>query len=133
MKRWGIGSNAPSKLPITCWSELILIAVTGLTSVITLSWMLWYSRYGFDFTDEGFYLVWIANPFNYRVSTSQFGYLYHPLYLLLGRSISLLRQANVLALFWMAYLHCTSRRLVGPSSQRPHSGFTECDLQFDRT
>lgn len=56
-------------------------------------------RSGFDFTDEGSYLNWISNPWNYRASVSQYGFVYHPLYKLLGGDLVLLRQANVLILF----------------------------------
>ena len=55
-----------------------------------------YSAYGFDFTDEGSYLTWISNPFIHEFSTSQFGFIYHPLYSLMEESISGVRRVNIL-------------------------------------
>lgn len=65
-------------------------------TIIIIGGALWLCRYGMDFTDEGFYLVWAADPFIYSASSTQFGFVYHPLYLLLGGDIALLRQANML-------------------------------------
>lgn len=87
----------------TQWIAPAVAAVAGLS---LLCWVLLSCRAGFDFTDEGFYLNWIASPWNYRASLSQFGFVYHPLYLLLGADIALLRQANVLILFALAWLLC---------------------------
>src|SRR5260370_13522143 len=63
-------------------------------------------RSGFDFTDEGFYLNWISNPWSYHSSVTQFGFVYHPLYELVGGDIVLLRQANVLILFVLGWALC---------------------------
>jgi hypothetical protein len=63
-------------------------------------------RHGFDFTDEGFYLNWISNPANYPVPVTQFGFVYHPLYRLVGGNIVLLRQANVLIVFVLSCVLC---------------------------
>lgn len=94
----------------------------GLSAVLTLAILgslLWLSRYGIDFTDESFYLVWMANPFNYPFSRTQFGFLYHPLYVLLGGDIAALRQANVIIIFGLAWLvcHLFLKRLVRQSAE----------------
>lgn len=60
-----------------------------------LVWLFWFSRYGFDFTDEGFYLNWLSQPFNYSASSTQFGFVYHPLYNALAGNVAALRQANI--------------------------------------
>ena len=70
---------------------------------MVLGWLLKYSSYGIDFTDEGNSLVWISNPFAYDVSVTQFGFVYHPLYRLLGGNIVALRQANILITFGLAW------------------------------
>lgn len=69
-----------------------------------VAWVLWYLRRGFDFADEGFYLTWISNPFKYTASTTQFGFLYHPLYTLVDGDIALLRQINFLATFGLSWV-----------------------------
>lgn len=80
---------------------LLLLCAVGTTLLI---WQLTkYSAYGIDFTDESFYMVWISNPFIYDVSLSQFGFVYHPLYVLLSGDIAALRQANILITFTFAW------------------------------
>jgi hypothetical protein len=78
------------------WAALTIAVAASLT---LLGWVILRCRSGFDFTDEGFYLNWISNPWNYHSSVTQFGFVYHPLYVLVGGDIVLLRQANVLILF----------------------------------
>ena len=85
------------------WGSL---AFTLLITLAMLGWLIWRSRYGIDFSDESFYLVWIANPWIYSYSISQFGFIYHPLYLLVGGDIPLLRQTNILITFLLAWGVC---------------------------
>jgi hypothetical protein len=80
-----------------------LVALCAAGTVLIISWLIRYSAYGFDFTDESFYLVWIANPFVYDGSVSQFGFVYHPLHRLLGGDIAALRQANIIITFALAW------------------------------
>jgi hypothetical protein len=104
--------------PIECKQRILtttenaLSVLTVLVAVALLGWLLWFSRYGFDFTDEGFYLNWISRPFNYPVSTTQFGFIYHPLYIAVGGDVASLRQANILLLFCLgmasAWVHLGS-------------------------
>lgn len=81
-----------------------LVAMCALGTFLLIWQLLKYSAYGIDFTDESFYLVWIANPFLYDVSVYLFGFIYHPLYILLGGDISSLRQANILITFGLAWI-----------------------------
>jgi len=79
----------------------VALCVAGTILII---WpLLKYSSYGIDFTDESFYLVWMSNPFIYEGSISQFGFVYHPLYKLLGGDIAALRQVNVFITFAFAW------------------------------
>ena len=74
--------------------EWIALTVNVSASFLLLGWVMFRCRSGFDFTDEGFYLNWISNPQNFRASVTQFGFVYHPLYKLIGGNIALLRQVN---------------------------------------
>lgn len=74
---------------------------SAAASTTTLFWLLKYSHYGVDFTDESLYLIWLANPSLYEASVSQFGFLYHPL---LDGNVAALRQANILNTFGLASL-----------------------------
>lgn len=99
--------------PVTCskqgqshaisFVERLPLFFSAIVTLATLTWVLWYSRYGIDFTDESFYLVWISNPFNYSVSATQFGFIYHPLYELMNGNIAALRQTNILITFCLAW------------------------------
>jgi len=80
-----------------------LAALCAAGTILLIWWLLRYSAYGIDFTDESFYLVWIANPFIYDGSITQFGFVYHPLYRLLGGDIAALRQINILLTFALAW------------------------------
>ena len=82
------------------------LAISIAATLFLLGWVTLRCRFGFDFTDEGFYLNWISSPWNYHSSVSQFGFVYHPLYKLVGGDIVLLRQANVLILFALGWALC---------------------------
>jgi hypothetical protein len=92
------------KSKIVRFPEWVIIAFSIIGNGLTLGWLLWYSRYGIDFTDEGYYLISISNPFIYSVTVTQFGFIYHPLYQLLDGNIAALRQANILITFGLAWL-----------------------------
>jgi hypothetical protein len=106
--------------------ERIALAVSLAASLFLLGWVLLRCRSGFDFTDEGFYLNWISNPWDFRVSVSQFGFVYHPLYKLVGGDVALLRQCNVLITFVLAFGLCLAllRSICGePVSPLRQAGF----------
>lgn len=77
-----------------------------LATIVTISWLFIRCRYGFDLTDESFYLISIANPWNYSASVTQFGFIYHPLHLLLHGDVTLLRQSNILITFTLSWILC---------------------------
>lgn len=79
------------------------IALCAMGTILLVWWLLKYSAYGFDFTDESFYLVSMANPFLHDYSHTQFGFVYHPIYNLLGGDIVKLRQFNILITFALAW------------------------------
>ena len=82
--------------PRTGLTSVELLAV-GL-SLIAASIVLWGIWHGLDLTDEGFYLNWIRDPFLYKSSYSQFGFLLHPLYVLVGGQLVLIRLVGILLL-----------------------------------
>ena len=75
-----------------------------ISSIFVIFWVLKYSGYGISFSDEGYYLNWISNPFIYKISISNFGYIYHPLYILLDGNIPSLRIANFLLSLSLAFI-----------------------------
>lgn len=81
----------------------LLVVLSACASLIIVAWVLQFCRFGIDFADEGFYLVWISAPYRYAISSTQFGFVYHPLYLLLNGGIAALRQANILLTFGLAW------------------------------
>ncbi len=60
---------------------------------------------GYEFTDEGFYLNWLSNPGLWPTSTTLFGFVYHPLFIVLDGDIAQMRRVSVvltLCLSWVA-------------------------------
>lgn len=95
--------SGKSRLFSTAFFEYVLALFSSLGAILIIHWLLKYSAYGIDFTDESFYLVSILNPFLYPASITQFGFIYHPLYLLLNGDIVALRQANLLLTFGLGF------------------------------
>ena len=87
-------------------AERVALVASVLTSAAFVFWLLLRCKYGVDFSDEGFYLVWTSTPWAYDTSATQFGFLYHPLYELVGHDITLLRQVNILLTFTLAWTMC---------------------------
>lgn len=86
------------------WLEPALLVSSAACSLLLVAWVLRSCHRGFDFADEGFYLNWISNPFEYRSSVSQFGFIYHPIYVLVDGNIPRLRQVNVVTSFAAAWV-----------------------------
>ena len=81
------------------WRLPLLIFFCGFSTILILFLILKFSSHGIDFTDEGYYLNWFSNPFLYKVSLSQFGFIYHPIYNLVDENIVSLRRVNFLITF----------------------------------
>lgn len=93
-------------VPVRSIKETMLLTAAMLMTGITLVWLLRFSHYGIDFTDESFYLVWMAHPYRYGASVTQYGFVYHPIYLLLDGQVAALRQFNILFTFALAWTLC---------------------------
>ena len=78
------------------------VAACGLAAAALLAWLLVLASHGLEFSDEGFYLTWLAQPGNLPASITQFGFVYHPVYRLLDGDIAALRRFNVLLTFGLA-------------------------------
>ena len=91
------------------WSLILISSFCLISTILILYWVFKFSAYGIDFTDEGYYLHWISNPFLYKSSLSQFGYIYHPLYNFVDGNIVWLRRLNFFITFVLA---CTLVFLV---------------------
>ncbi|WP_156459872.1 MULTISPECIES: hypothetical protein [unclassified Mesorhizobium] len=89
-------------------ADFVALILSGLATLAVVAWMLLLARRGIDITDEGFYLNWIAAPGTYPVSVTLFGFVYHPIYRLLGGDIVLLRQANIVLTFGFAWVFCAA-------------------------
>ncbi|PKO43614.1 MAG: hypothetical protein CVU29_10645 [Betaproteobacteria bacterium HGW-Betaproteobacteria-22] len=83
---------------------IALFASSLLVCVCLIFLVLRVSHVGIDLTDEGYYLNWISNPWLYQYYVSQFGYVYHDLFNMLGQSVAHIRQANALISFGLAWL-----------------------------
>ena len=92
--------NSTHKCNDTCFRYYPLLSFASLIFTASiLGWLFYFARYGYDFVDESYYMNWMARPFNYSVSTTQFGFMYHPFYQLFNGNIATLRQANIATSF----------------------------------
>jgi hypothetical protein len=101
------------------WRLLIvhLIICAGLSLLLMRTVM----TRGLDLTDESYYLLWLQEPSAYTLSPTLFGFQLHPLYLVLGGSVTLLRTVGAMTLMlcggWAAYAFMRS---IDPDT-RPRS------------
>jgi hypothetical protein len=92
-----------------------LLVLSPATTSILFGWVLYYSNYGLNPSDEGFWLNSMANPFAYlvRIPPNFYDFIYHWPYQWVGGDIAVLRMVNVtltMALAWILSL-LTVRRL----------------------
>jgi hypothetical protein len=85
---------------IAWFASAIIIALSAALIVNTLRLL----DRGFDFTDESFYLMVAAQPAAYDLAYGLWGYGLHPLYELVGGSISNLRRAGAVILVFLGAL-----------------------------
>jgi hypothetical protein len=94
------------------------LALSTVAAVILIGRLLYLCGSGIDFSDEGYYINCIAHHDLYPTSPTQFGFVYGPLYELVGHNLVLLRQANLLLTvgcgwFFFSLLILDQRRLIG--------------------
>jgi hypothetical protein len=77
-----------------------ICAVTA--SVAALCIVVWGLGRGIDLTDEGFYLNSISLPYLYDATYSQFGFILHPIYVLVNGDLILFRLAGLVPLMLAA-------------------------------
>lgn len=81
----------------------VLMLMTVVITIFLLQWVFDFGKYGIDLTDESFYINFISKPFNYSVSVSQFGFIYHPLYKLVDGDIAGLRLSNIFISYALSF------------------------------
>jgi hypothetical protein len=86
------------------WGASAIIAGIALTLVIRTTWLM---GRGFDFTDESFYLMWAQRPADFDIAYGLFGYGLHPLFELVGGSVSGLRRIAAIIVAVAGILTCT--------------------------
>ncbi len=85
--------------------DTVCVWATAIVSVLIICKVYSYIPYGFDFSDESFYLHWIARPYDYAESVTQFGFVFHPIYNFFGGDIVLLRYFNVSVLLFLSFIN----------------------------
>lgn len=84
---------------LTSLNKQILRWLPAIASVFALLYLLTMADRGFDFTDESSYLNWITDPWLYPLSVTQYGFVYHPAFALLGGDVAALRRFNIIVTF----------------------------------
>lgn len=75
-------------------SPLVLSAGVGLVLAACAGLLCYGAGRGIDLTDEIFYLIWSRDPEAYALLYQPFGYLLHPLYVLVGGDVARFRLAG---------------------------------------
>lgn len=84
------------------FANKVYLALVIVGAMATLLSVLVKTNHGFDFSDEGYYVNWIAAPRFYQASSSQFGFFYHYFYTVFGRDIVDARIFNVILTYGLA-------------------------------
>ena len=82
------------------WLGYGLYLAACATAASAAAWciVIWGVWRGIDLTDEGYYLNSMSVPFLYKATYTQFGFILHPIYVLVGGDLILLRLAGLLLL-----------------------------------
>jgi hypothetical protein len=80
--------------PGSAWSFFAVLTSTLICWII----LFWAMGKGYDFTDDAHYLIWVSDPYIYDWSVSEFGFLWNPIYRLVGGDIKLFRLAGAAVL-----------------------------------
>lgn len=80
-----------------------IVSISLVISIYFIYLLLSLSNSGIDLTDEGYHLIAISNPYNYKSSVSQFGFFYYPLYIIANENVGNLRKINFLLNFLLSY------------------------------
>lgn len=76
--------------------KAVFYSINLLVSIAAILYLLKYTRYGFEFADEGYYLVWLSDPYYYKFSLSLFGYFYNIIFHNNLNNIADLRKLNLI-------------------------------------
>lgn len=80
----------------------IILGSTLALAIAVIASATYRARFGFDLSDESFYLLWITDPDRYTASSSQFGFVLHPLSVFAGENVVAWRVVNTLVLVLLA-------------------------------
>ncbi len=96
--------------------NVLIAVVLLLESTFVVGWILRKADHGFDLSDESFYMIWIERPFEYPVSSTQFGSVLSIPFALVGNDLIVFRQLNILTTFGLAFV--VAYQLLGPWLRR---------------
>ncbi len=96
--------------------NVVIAVVLLLESTFVVGWILRKADHGFDLSDESFYMIWIERPFEYPVSSTQFGSVLSIPFALVGNDLIVFRQLNILTTFGLAFV--VAYQLLGPWLRR---------------
>ena len=109
----------PGREPSPIMGNIAVIFLTAMV-VALIVFVISQQSVGFDFSDEGFYLNWITDPSQYRASVTQFGFIYHPLFQLVGNDVAALRYLSraIELLLAVAVFYILIKQIERPGSRQ---------------
>lgn len=89
-------------------NSVLMVFLSALSVLITLgilAFIVFASHYGYDLTDESYYVLLIQHPKDYKYTVSQFGFFYHPIANLLNYNIPNLRIYNIVITYFLSIVN----------------------------
>jgi hypothetical protein len=83
-------------------ASLIASALSAFITLGIIALLIFASRYGYDLTDESYYVLLIKHCQTYKYTLSQFGFIYQPIARLLNYNIPNLRIFNIVATYLLS-------------------------------
>lgn len=84
----------------------LYLGVVVLMALATIIAVVLRTLFGVDLTDESFYLIWSSTPNLYVYSSSQFGFIYQPIFRIVGYSVIAFRIINILLVLGCSTFLC---------------------------
>jgi hypothetical protein len=88
--------------PVFCAASLLALVLSTIITFGILSFLVFASHYGYDLTDESYYVMLIEHNKAYKYTFRQFGFIYQPLASLLKYNIVHLRILNIVTTYLLS-------------------------------
>jgi len=90
------------KSPLFQTTYIIVLILSGFSTLTVLAFLAFACNYGYDLTDESYYVLLIQHYQAYKYTLSQFGFIYQPIAKILNYNIPHLRFFNIVTTYLLS-------------------------------